>query len=103
MRAGGVRFVRLLPSVPAALSLLPDGPFAAPRWRTLSAETLALMDHDLARIAERLVTDFSGQVSLTTVIAVLHDCVDKHPNDPPEIIEQAAQFQLQIRHQGDSQ
>jgi hypothetical protein len=61
------------------------------------------MDHDLALVAERLVADFSGQVPLTTVISVLRTCAAKNPGQPPDLIEQAARMQLQIRNQGHSQ
>jgi hypothetical protein len=61
------------------------------------------MDYDLAQIAERLFADFNGQVPLTTVITVLRECAAKYPENPPELIEQAARIQLQIRNQGQSQ
>jgi hypothetical protein len=59
-------------------------------------------DHDLTLIAERIVTDFSGRVHVATVLSVLRECADKHPDAPSESIEQAARMQLQIRNQGDS-
>lgn len=53
-------------------------------------------------IAEHLVRDFNGAIPLPTVISVLRERAHQHPDDPPELPEQAARIQLQIRSQGES-
>ena len=57
------------------------------------------MNYDLALIAERLFRDSNGQVSLTTAITVLRECAAEHPDNSPELIEDAARNQLQINTQ----
>ena len=61
---------------------------------------MALSERDLATINERLVADFIGQIPLTTLISVLRECAVNNPDDSPDLVEQAARIQLQIRRQG---
>jgi hypothetical protein len=61
---------------------------------------MTLSEGELATINERLVRDFHAQIPLTTVIAVLRGCALQSPGLSPELVEQAARIQLQIRRQG---
>jgi hypothetical protein len=52
------------------------------------------VDQELLRIAERLVSDYAGQVPATTVIRVLHDCAEALPERSHDEIERATRAQL---------
>ena len=52
-------------------------------------------DHELARAAERLVTEYEGRLSITTVIRVLSEVAHAHPDHSADRIEDAARERLQ--------
>jgi hypothetical protein len=52
-------------------------------------------DHELARAAERLVTEYEGRLPITTVIRVLSEVAHAHPGSCAERIEVAARERLQ--------
>jgi hypothetical protein len=56
-------------------------------------------DHDLAQIAEHLVTDLIDQIPLTTMITVLRECAAQNAYSSPEAIEHATRTQLRTRGQ----
>jgi hypothetical protein len=61
---------------------------------------MTLSERDLATINETLITDFDGQISLSTVIRILHDCAVTNPGASPRMVEQVARTKLQIHRRG---
>ena len=57
-------------------------------------------EHELARAAERLVTEYEGRLAITTVIEVLSEVAHAHPDDSAERIEGAARERLQVQVHG---
>ena len=54
-------------------------------------------DHDLAQIAEHLVTDLIDQIPLSTMITVLRECAAQNAHSSPAALEQATRAQLRTR------
>jgi hypothetical protein len=49
----------------------------------------------LMGVAERLAADFGDRLPNSTVIRVLTDCADEHPERDPMVIEQVARARLE--------
>ena len=50
------------------------------------------MEHPLMAVAFRLMAEFPGHA--LTVLRIVADCADEHPDDDVEVIEEAARARL---------